>query len=232
MRLLAIVWILMMTPPAQAAECVVLLHGLARSSSSLLLMEWRLKREGFAVVNMDYPSKADTIEALATSVIPQALQACGAAPKVHFVTHSMGGILLRYYMKQAHRPPDRLGRTVMLGPPNQGSPVIDQMTDLPGFELWNGPAGRQLGTGADSLPRQLGPVEFEVGVIAGSQSISPLLSAMMEGPNDGKVPVAATAVQGMRDHIVMPVTHTFMMNNPKVQDQVIEFLHTGRFRHD
>lgn len=232
MRLLAFFWILIMATPAQASECVVLLHGLARSSSSMLLMEWRLKREGYDVVNVDYPSTANSIETLASSVVPQSLYACREAAKVHFVTHSMGGILLRYYMKTASRRPARLGRTVMLGPPNQGSPVVDQMTVLPGFELWNGPAGLQLGTGEDSLPRRLGPVDFELGVIAGSQSISPLLSSFMDGPNDGKVPVTSTAVKGMRDHIVMPVTHTFMMNNPKVQDQVVAFLKTGRFQRD
>ncbi|MEM7438294.1 MAG: alpha/beta hydrolase [Pseudomonadota bacterium] len=221
-----------MVSPANSKECVVLLHGLARSSTSLLLMEWRLKREGYETVNLSYPSKDDTIEKLAEATLPAALVQCKDASRVHFVTHSMGGILLRYWMKDPGRRPAHLGQSVMLGPPNQGSPVVDQMTDLPGFELWNGPAGIQLGTDDNGLPRTLGPVDWPLGIIAGNQSVSPILSAMMDEENDGKVPVSSTRVDGMADHIVMPVTHTFMMNNPRVQDQVIAFLKAGQFARD
>lgn len=228
------IWVLVMTAvsstSARASECVVLLHGLARSANSMLIMEWNLKRFGYDVVNVDYPSKEATIEDLADRAIPDALYSCRDAKTVHFVTHSMGGILLRYYMERVSHHPARLGRSVMLGPPNHGSPVIDQMHDVPGFELWNGIAGMQLGTGEDSLPSQLGPVSFELGVIAGEQSLNPLLSSMIEGPNDGKVSVESTKVEGMSDHLVLPVTHTFMMNNPTVLEQVVYFLAHGEFK--
>ncbi len=217
-------------PAARAGECVVLLHGLARSANSLLLMEWSLKRAGYDVVNVDYPSKDATIEDLADRAIPEALFSCRKSETVHFVTHSMGGILLRYYMERVSKLPARLGRTVMMGPPNHGTPVIDQMTDLPGFEYWNGIAGMQLGTGPESLPNRLGPVSFELGIIAGEQSLNPLLSSIIDGPNDGKVSVESTKVEGMSDHMVMPVTHTFMMNNPNVIEQVLAFLKTGSFK--
>lgn len=233
MKALMLPWILLaMATPAPAKDCVVLLHGLARSANSMLLMEWRLKREGFDTVNVNYPSTDRTVEQLAEATLPVALMGCKTAPRVHFVTHSMGGILLRYWLADRRRRPGNLGRTVMLGPPNQGTPLVDQMTEIPGFELFNGPAGAQLGTGDDSLPRRLGPVDWPVGIIAGNQSISPFLSSMIDGANDGKVPVRATAVTGMADHLVMPVTHTFMMNNPKLQDQVVAFLKTGRFARD
>ena len=220
------------SPAAIAGECVVLLHGLARSANSLLLMEWNLKRAGYDVVNVDYPSKEATIEDLADWVIPEALHKCRDAETVHFVTHSMGGILLRYYMNRINSPPERLGRSVMMGPPNKGTPVVDQLNDLPGFEIWNGIAGMQLGEGVESLPNNLGPVEFELGVIAGGQSFNPLLSQIIEGPDDGKVGVESTKVDGMVDHIVMPVTHTFMMNNPNVIEQVLIFLRFGSFKRD
>ena len=221
-----------MSAPVYSKDCVILMHGLARSSSSLLLMEWKLKREGFQTVNINYPSTDYTIEELAEATVPTALAKCKDASVVHFVTHSMGGILLRYWMEQAERRPKKLGRSVMLGPPNQGTPLVDQMTVIPGFELWNGPAGMQLGTGDNSLPLSLGPVDWPLGIVAGSQSVSPFLSAMLDEANDGKVPVSATTVQGMADHIILPVTHTFMMNNPKVQDQVFAFLKTGKFVRD
>ena len=220
--------------PTQVAakECVVLLHGLARSANSFLVMEWRLRRKGYDVINVGYPSKEATIEALANTSIPNAIQQCSNASKVHFVTHSMGGILLRYFMENTATPPKNIGHVVMLGPPNKGTPVVDQLGDLPGFELWNGIAGMQLGTGRDSLPNRMGPVNFSLGVVAGDQSISPIFSNLIDGPDDGKVAVESTKVTGMSDFIVLPVTHTFMANNPKVFDQVAHYLKDGAFNHN
>lgn len=219
------------SPAARAGECVILLHGLARTANSMRLMEWRLKRAGFDVVNLDYPSKEATIEDLADRAIPQTLYKCRSAETVHFVTHSMGAILLRYYMERVSQPPARLGYSVMLGPPNHGSPVVDQLNDVAGFEFWNGIAGMQLGAGPDSLPNRLGPVNFPVGIIAGDLSINPIFSSLIDGPNDGKVSVESTRIEGMKDHIVLPVTHTFMANNPWVFEQVLHFLQNGNFRH-
>lgn len=214
-------------------ECVVLLHGLARTSLSMELLGWSLEDHGYRIANIDYPSREHPIEELSTMAVGQGIESCqagGDADAIHFVTHSLGGILVRYYF--AHNELDKLGRVVMLGPPNQGSKAADELRDVPGFDWINGPAGYQLGKGEESIPLQLGPPDFEVGIIAGNQTIDPVTSAVLDDPDDGRVSVSDTRLEGMRDFRVVNASHAFIMQKTQVFLLVERFLRTGSFGED
>lgn len=214
--------------PAQA-DCVILLHGLARSAGSMEPIAEDLRNSGYRVANIDYPSTEYSVEKLTEMTIVPAIEQCEASPRVHFVTHSMGGILVRQYL--AHNSLDRLGRVVMLGPPNQGSEVVDRLGDMPGFEFINGEAGLQLGTSETSLPLQLGPANFDLGIIAGTRTINLVLSGIIPGEDDGKVSVERARLEGMNDFITLPVSHPFIMRDPEAIRQVKHYLAHGRFDH-
>ena len=219
------------TTALASSECVVLLHGLARSAGSMGKLEQALASDGYQVANTGYPSRKENIQTLAPIAIESGLAACEQNySKVHFVTHSLGGILVRSYL-QDHEL-ERLGRVVMIGPPNQGSQVVDNLKNVPGFKLINGPAGVELGTDKDSVPVNLGPVTFELGVVAGTKTFNPLLSQLLPNPDDGKVSVASTKVEGMQDFITAPHTHTFLMDAEVVIQQTKHFLRTGRFQRE
>jgi len=207
-------------------ECVIVLHGLGRTARAMNKLAGNLGRD-YQVINTNYPSRKQSIEELAEDAISKALLKCDKAEKVNFVTHSMGGILVRQYMQ--NNTIENIGRTVMLGPPNQGSELADFFANNPLFTYYNGPAGKQLGTGESSLPIKLGKVDFEVGVIAGNKNYNPAFAKLTPGEHDGKVSVARSEVEGMSDHLVMPVTHTFMMQNDAVIEQVRYFLNYGEF---
>lgn len=218
--------------PAHARSCVVLLHGLARTANSMDKLARELAGAGYATSNIDYPSRTATIEELAARAIPAGLHECQAqqATPVHFVTHSLGGILVRQYFSEHNQT--NLGRVVMLAPPNHGSEVVDALIEVPGYHFLNGPAGLQLGTDENSVPNRLGPVDFNVGVIAGTETFNPILSQLLPNPDDGKVSVQSTKLEGMCGFLTLPVTHTFIMRSDVVIEQVMHYLDTGRFSHE
>ncbi len=213
-----------------AKESVVLLHGLARSSHSMVKLETALEKEGYDVVNIGYPSRQFEVEKLSEIVSEKIVSETADAEKIHFVTHSMGGIIVRYI--QQHFPLDNIGRVVMLSPPNRGSEVVDKLAAYWIFKLINGPAGLQLGTSSEDLISELGPADFELGVITGDRSINCILSLMIPGKNDGKVSIERAQLNGMNDFKVVHATHPFIMKKKKVIDDVISFLNSGKFERE
>jgi len=184
--------------------------------------------QGFRVVNVDYPSRKYPIEYLAEYVGNTIRQRCtGEKRRIHFVTHSLGGIVLRYYLKENEL--NNLGRVVMLSPPNQGSELVDHFRKNVLVKAATGPSGQQLGTESSSVPNALGPVDFEVGIIAGNKSLNLIFSRLIPGQDDGRVSVERAKVKGMADFIIVPQTHPFIMNSSEVIKQVVYFLENGRF---
>ena len=209
---------------------VVLLHGLVRNPGSMQKLAKTLAAAGHRTCNVAYPSRRYTIEELTLTHVRPAITACfGTDPgPLDFVTHSLGGIIVRQLA--ATGDSITIGRVVMLSPPNQGSQIVDKLGHWGLFKLINGPAGNQLGTDPAQLPHTLGPAGFELGVITGNRSINWILSLLIPGDDDGKVSIENAKLEGMRDFLVVPSTHTFIMKSRAVQAQVLHFLAHGCFQ--
>jgi pimeloyl-ACP methyl ester carboxylesterase len=214
---------------AGAPEDVVLLHGLGRSARVMRPLEGALVSAGYRVHNLSYPSTRETPELLVAYLHGEIAACCAWAGRVHFVTHSLGGVMARAYLAQ--HPMPNLGRVVMLAPPNHGSEYVDVAGHWKLFQLLLGPTAVQLGTGETSLPNRLPRADFELGVIAGTSSINPFGRAVIPAANDGTVSVASTRLDGMRDFIEIDTSHTFIMRNADVTRQTLEFLRAGHFAH-
>jgi len=215
--------------PADPRETVVLLHGLAMRPWVMGRLAWTLRTAGYRVLNLAYPSRTRPLARLAAEELPARLAAHGVAraPRLHFVAHSMGGIVLRQYCRD-RRPPN-LGRVVLLAPPNQGSAAADVahrhrfLRAVLGLNL---PA---LGTGPAGVAATLGSVDYPVGIIAGRGALNPLFGPVLGAEHDGAVSVASTRLAGMGDFLVVPHSHTAMLWRGLVCRQALAFLRRGRF---
>ncbi len=213
---------------------VVILHGLSRRSASMNKIEKKLKKQGYYTVNVDYPSRQKCIEDLAISAIETALQKCqknSHQGKIHFVTHSMGGIIVRYYL--AHHKIEKLGRIVMLAPPNKGCHLVDIYRRWGILKMACGTSVLQLGTDKNSMPVSLPSVDYPVGIIAGNTDW-PLFffnKLFLKGANDGVVTIENTKVEGMQDFIEINWSHSFIVFSDVAIQQICHFLQNGCFNH-
>lgn len=191
-------------------------------------LEKSLVSKGFIVINHKYPSRKQTIEASAED-LAESIDACrkADATSINFVTHSLGGILVRQYF-QTHQIAEP-GRVVMLAPPNHGSEVVDHLKHWSLFQFLLGPAAVQLSTDPTSLPNRLAPIPLEIGIIAGTRSYDPWFSFFFDSPNDGKVTVESAQLKEMRDFITVDSGHSFIMNSKKSQNYIVKFLLMGHF---
>ena len=208
---------------------LILLHGLGRTRLSLWPVAYAAMRRGYDVRNLGYPSRRAPIERLAEDVGHRIVAIATEGASVDVVTHSMGGIVLRSAVALGIVPADALRRVVMLAPPNQGSALADRLRDLRIYRFATGPAGQQIGTDDESVPRRLPPPPFELGIIAGRRSNNPLFAHVLAEESDGKVTVASAHLDGMRELVVVDRAHTFIMWAPDVLSHIFSFLEHGRF---
>jgi hypothetical protein len=188
-----------------------------------------LETAGYEVLNLGYPSMRTSIGTIAHDHLAPAVDVCKqrGAGKIHFVTHSLGGIVVRQYLQQNTVPEG--SRMVMLSPPNQGNELAEALRRLALYRWIMGPAGQELGVGPESVPRNLSPVNIELGVITGKTSILPFSRTLFGGPSDGKVSVDGAKLAEMKDFLVIPAGHAFIMRKRLVIRQAVHFLRHGVF---
>ena len=219
---------LICTQTVFAGDYVVLLHGMGRTLTSMNEVKGCLDKEGYEVVNIDYPSRKRSVWDLAEMVYQEVQARCtDKQRKIHFVGYSLGCIVTRAMLDR--RPMRNLGRVVMLAPPNQGSQLAEFLKNNYIYRSFFGPAGQDLVSGKGGIVHELGPLYYEVGVIAGSMAVDPVSWLILPGSNDGKVTVESTRLQGMQDHIVLPTSHLFIVTNDEALFQTIHFLENGNF---
>lgn len=217
---------------------LVLIHGLGRGAYAMGSMALLLKRQGYQVTNIGYPSRKYPIATLVKRFIAPVFDGLPDATQIDVVTHSLGGILFRYYLAH-HSDPERsrrIRRVVMLAPPNHGSEVADHIKHWSVARWLLGPAMTELGSGPDSIPNLLLEMEqqrfpCEIGVIAGTRSYEPWFSRWISEGNDGKVSITSTQLPGMKDFIQVNAGHTFIMEDKAVRQQILRFLGDGTFSH-
>lgn len=211
-------------------ECVVFLHGLGRTGFSFRKAEKFFEAAGYRTLNISYPSTKHGIEKLTESFIGPRLQdpAMAGFDRVHFLTHSLGGIIVRFYLGR-HKI-ENLGRVVMLAPPNQGSRLADSLSGWSFFDFFCGPALEELTTGEKSVVKTLKPVDFDLGIITGEVSLNPLFSYLIGERSDGKVSLSEARAGGEKDFLVVKRSHTFIMRAPEVLEAAKRFIETGSFK--
>ncbi len=213
---------------AAKGDSVVLLHGIGRTKNNMAYIEKHLTKHNYNVINIDYPSRKKTLKEL-TDIIKPAIEKhnIDKSKKIHFIAHSMGGLVTRSYIKKYH--PENLGKVIMLGTPNQGSETADFLKDNLLYKNFYGPAGQQLITDQSKLKELNGEIDYPLGIIAGNYSLAPISSIIIPGKDDGRVSIERTKIKGMTDHIVIDTNHTFMVVNKEVQQQALYFIEHGKF---
>lgn len=208
---------------------VIVVHGIIRSSKSFNRMRTELETDGYTVVGFDYPSTRVTIEESA-EYLHRVIESLKGVSEIHLVVHSMGGLIVRTYLKE-HRDP-RIRRMVMLGVPNHGANMANLLKTNPLFRLFFGPAGQQLVEDPEGFIASLPTPEFEFGIIAGARGTEDGWNPLIQGDDDGTVELINTRLPGAADFMTVNGLHSFLMDREDVIEATRNFLQTGALRAD
>jgi len=200
---------------------IILVHGLWFGAWALGTLGRNLHGMGFPIRYFDYGATADHLGRHAQELHRFALE--GEVDRQHFLGHSLGGlVILRMLAEFDDIPP---GRVVLLGSPLGGSSVARKMNRIPGAEKLLGKARSPLEQGYADLPP-----DRETGMITGSKAVGlGLLTGGPGGPSDGTVGIREADAKGLKDRLVLPVTHTGMLYSAEVAQQAATFLKNGHF---
>lgn len=205
-------------------ETIVLVHGLYMNGMDMSLLRKRLEHAGFNTLRFSYHSLKNTPleNALALQSFTEKIQ----CPALHFVCHSLGGLVIRHLFH--NYPEQRPGRVVTLGTPHTSSSAAIRLYGL-SPSRWVLGKSIKAGLLGDVPPWRN---THELGVIAGTLRLG--LGMFVPGiprPNDGTVAVSETMLDGMTDHFTLPVSHFGMLLSGAVARQTIHFLRHGHFQH-
>lgn len=210
-----------------SGEAVILLHGIFRSSKAMSRVQQRLEKDGHLVVPFDYPSTRADIRA-AAEMLGDVIRSLEGVEKISFVTHSMGGLVVRAWLGDGGDP--RANRLVMMGTPNSGSEVADLLRDWHLYRLILGPAGQQLITPEDSLIGTLPVPDIPFAVIAGGKGTGTGFNPVIPGDDDGLVAVSSAHLSGAEDSITLPVMHSFLPYSAEAIEAAVRYLSGGALR--
>jgi pimeloyl-ACP methyl ester carboxylesterase len=210
-------------------EAVVLLHGIFRSSKAMKRVQDRLEQDGYLVVPFDYPSTRVDIAASA-KMLGDVVKSLEGVEKISFVTHSMGGLVVRSWLGGGGD--SRVRCLVMMGTPNKGAEVADILRDWHLYRLILGPAGQQLVAHESGTIAKLPVPKIPFAVVAGGKGDDEGYNPLIPGDDDGLVAVSSARLEGAEDSMTLPVLHSFLPFNAEVIDAVSRYLKTGAFRSD
>ncbi len=216
--------------PPMKKQVVIVLHGLVRSRTSMdKLAEFLNDNSDLEAVSVSYAStRGDVAEHAAA--LARVVENLDGVERIHFVAHSLGNIVIRYYLGEhaGDKADKRIGRIVMLAPPNHGAQLAERFGDNALFELISGSSGKQI-VDWDKLEPKLAVPTGEFGIIAGSAVPDAGGNPLIEGEDDLVLAVEETKLAGASDFRVAQVEHTFIMNNDDVRKWVQSFLENGYF---
>ena len=209
-------------------ESVIVIHGFARRARSMDIIAAEIHKAGYEVRNVDYASLNQNITDIKEDVFEKFNQYISENQnkKIHFVGHSLGGLLIRSYLGE--NKINNLGSVVLMGTPNKGTPLVNEYQDKWYFS-WLGPVVSELGVDTSDFLKTLQAPYYTVGVIAGNKPYTRFATSL-KGSNDGMLTVESAQLEGMRDFIVIDVNHASMKRNPRVIEQVIHFLKHSQFK--